>query len=98
MLNHITFYSTSAVMKNELQTFANKLPHDSSIKVNFSTGIVEIGEIRTFHKVLAHNIRDRMQGVHWHGYTFHSSIRMVEADFVHWLNQEVARGQNRWTS
>lgn len=89
-MNHITFYATAQIMNQELQKFAATLPEDSMIKVNLSSGLVEVGKLRTIHKVLDHDIRQRMKGLTLHGYSFHSSIRTVETEFVHWLNQQVS--------
>lgn len=97
---HVTFYLTSRIRDEELVKFQAKLPKDSDIEVNRSTGIVKIGELTTIHRTLESpgGIRKRLQGMRISGYTFHDSIRTVFTDLVHWLNQEVAKGQSRWTS
>lgn len=91
VLNHVTFYLTHKILQEELYRFRTKISKDSEIEINLMTGIVTVGAIRTFHKVMRSpsEMRKRMQGVHWHGYSFHDSIRSVDPDLVHWLNQEV---------
>lgn len=93
-LNHVTFYLTHKILERELVRFRAK----SSIDINRRTGIVTVGELRTFHKVMKSpsEMRQRMQGIRWHGYSFHDSIRSVNPDLVHWLNQEVAKNANRY--
>jgi len=93
VLNHCTFYLTHKILQMEMYRFRAKISKDSDININLMTGIVTVGELRTFHKVMKSpsEMRERMQGVDWHGYTFHDSIRSVSPDLVHWLNQEVAR-------
>ncbi len=92
-LNHVTFYLTHDILQKELYRFRTKIQKDSEIEINLMTGIVKVGALRTFHKVMRSpsEMRERMQGVHWNGYTFHKSITSVNPDLVHWLNQEVAR-------
>jgi hypothetical protein len=99
-LIHVTFYLTSKIRDQELTKFQAALPNDSSIKVNRSTGIVVVGELTTIHRTMESpgQMRERLQGMRIQGYTFHDSVRTVSTDLVHWLNQEVARNNTRWTS
>jgi hypothetical protein len=94
-LIHVTFYLTSRIRDEELVKFQAKLPKDSDIEVNRSTGIVKIGELTTIHRTME-SPRERLQGMRIQGYTFHDSVKQVSTDLVHWLNQEVARNTSRW--
>lgn len=97
-LTHVTFYATSKIRDEALRSFKTTAP--AGIEINLSSGIAKIGELITLHRTLESpgRMRERLQGMRINGYTFHDSVRTVSTDLVHWLNQEVARNHNRWTS